>query len=270
MRGIGIVVRRRPAHVTQIMKFFRVLSVSSGIFLIFGHANLVPAEIDHSLSVPPLPGKPWEPAWGFWQKAPPDSWQQTHWGFVQKARKGGIDVLFLGDSLTKGWSESGKEVWRKSYAPLKALNIGIGGDTTRQVLWRLEHGAMEGIQPRVVVLMIGVNNIFTQTGTDDEIAEGIGAVVQKVRSLNPSSKILLLGLLPLGNEAQNGRLKAINAKIATLAAPDVRFLDMSSDFQDENGRAKLALYLADQVHLAGSGYEVWNAAMTPVLQEMLQ
>lgn len=228
------------------------------------------AQVDPALSVPPPAGKPWEPAWGYWTGAPPDAWQQTHWGFVQKAQKGGVDVLFLGDSLTKGWLEAGKETWKNSFAPLKALGIGIGGDTTRQTLWRLDHGAMDGIQPRVVVLMIGVNNIFTQTGTDEEIAQGIEAIVQKIRTKSPGTKVLLLGILPLGNEAQTARTKSINAKIATLAGPDVRFLDVSGEFQEAGGPVKPALYHADKTHLAAAGYAVLGAAIAPVLEEMLK
>ena len=122
-------------------------------------------------------GKPWEPAWGFWPKAP-TAWFPTHWGLVKKAQSGKVDILFLGDSITKGWSGAGKDIWDQKYAPLQALNVGIGGDTTRQTLWRLDHKTLEGLQPRLVVLMIGVNNIFTNTGTDEEIAQGIEATVK--------------------------------------------------------------------------------------------
>jgi lysophospholipase L1-like esterase len=214
-------------------------------------------------------GKPWEPAWGYWSGAP-TAWQPTHMGFVRKAQQGGVDVLFLGDSITKGWAGAGKEVWEKNYAPLKALNIGIGGDTTRQTLWRLDHKAMDGIQPRVVVLMIGVNNIFTNTGTDEEIVQGIEAAVRKIQSLSPSSKILLLGVLPVGNEAQAARIQNINAQAAKLVGPGVTFLDMGAQFRDAGGKVDATLYTPDLVHLATPGYERWSETMRSTLEEVLK
>lgn len=185
-----------------------------------------------------------------------------------QSRRGGRPLSW--DSLTKNWRVAGKEIWEEKYVPLKVLNAGMGGDTTRQTLWRLDHETMAGLQPRVVVLMIGVNNIFTGTGTNEEIAKGIGVVLEKVRTLSPTSKILLLGLLPLGNEAQAARVKAINAEIAAFAGPDVRFLDMGPHFRESDGRVKAELYTPDLVHLAAPGYAAWDQAMKPVLEEMLR
>jgi lysophospholipase L1-like esterase len=214
-------------------------------------------------------GKPWEPAWGFWPKSPA-SWHPTHLGFVKKVQAGGVEILFLGDSVTKGWAGAGKEIWEQNYAPLKALNIGIGGDTTRQTLWRLDHKAMDGIQPRVVVLMIGVNNIFTATGTDEEIVKGIDATVQKIRALSPPSKILLMGILPVGNEAQAARIRNINAMLVKVTGPGVSFLDMGPQFCDAGGKVDSTLYTPDLVHLAAPGYARWNETMRPALEGLLK
>ncbi|CAM3030920.1 GDSL family lipase [Rariglobus hedericola] len=215
-------------------------------------------------------GKPWEPAWGFWAQATPESWQQTHWGFVNQAKKGGVDVLFLGDSITKGWAGAGKEVWAQHYQPLKALNIGIGGDTTRQTLWRLENQAMEGIQPKVVVLMIGVNNIFTATGTDEEIAQGIAEIIKQIHAKRPAAKVLLTSVLPLGNAGQSARAAKINRLVAAKQPSFVRFLDLTGTFQGADGKVVAELYTADLVHLAKPGYEAWDKAMRPVLIAMLR
>lgn len=249
------------------MKIPLIVSLFFSSFLL---GTPTPALAQEDIPEGPAPaGKPWEPAWGYWQGAP-TAWQPTHWGFVKKAQAGGVDILFLGDSLTKGWSGAGKEVWEQNYAPLKALNIGIGGDTTRQTLWRLDHKAMDGIQPRVVVLMIGVNNIFTNTGSDEEIAKGIEATVKKIQELSPSSKILLLGVLPVGNEAQSARIRNINAMAAKLAGPGVTFLDMGAQFSDANGKVDTALYTQDLVHLAAPGYARWSETMRPALEEVLK
>lgn len=215
-------------------------------------------------------GKSWEPAWGFWPKAPPASWQQTHWGFVNQAKKGGVDVLFLGDSITKGWAGSGKEIWAQNYQPLKALNIGIGGDTTRQTLWRIENEALEGIQPKVVVLMIGVNNIFTGTGSDEEIARGVDEIIKQIHAKRPAAKILLTSILPLGNEGQSARASRINQLVSAKPPTFVRILDLTGIFQGADGKVIAELYRPDLVHLEKPGYAAWDKAMRPVLTEMLR
>ena len=243
-----------------------LLSVTAGVQ---AQTTANPAAPDPMTAGPAPAGKPWEPAWGFWPKAP-QYWLPTHWGFVKEAKKGGVDVLFFGDSLTKGWGGAGKTLWQEHYAPLKALNIGIGGDTTRQTLWRLDHDALAGIQPKVVVLMIGVNNIFTATGTDEEIVRGIREILKQIQAKNPQGKILLLGLLPLGNEAQSARAKTINAMLAKLEGGPVRFLDMSAKFQNAEGKILPELYSPDKVHLVQPGYAVWDETMRPVLTEMLK
>lgn len=233
------------------------------------HAQPASAFPPETLAAAPT-GKPWEPAWGFWPKAAPESWQQTHWGFVGKTKQGGVDVLFLGDSITKGWSGAGKEIWAQNYQPLKALNIGIGGDTTRQTLWRIEHEALSGVQPKVVVLMIGVNNIFTGTGDDAEIARGVEEIVKQLRARLPETKILLAGILPLGNAAQSARAANINRVLATWRSESLRFLDLTDTFTGPDGRVRPELYRDDLVHLAAAGYEAWDGALHPVLLSLLE
>jgi hypothetical protein len=123
---------------------------------------------------------------------PDVKWLGRHVNFVIEAKKGGIEVLFLGDSITDAWrnksDKGGKEVWDKYFAPLKAANFGIGGDRTQHVLWRVQRGEMEGIQPKVAVVMIGTNNLGSNS--DAEIAAGIKAVVKAVRDKSPDTKVL--------------------------------------------------------------------------------
>src|SRR5207248_8004812 len=97
--------------------------------------------------------------------------KERHDGFVAIAKKGDVDLLFLGDSITDGWRGGGKAVWEKNFAPLKAANFGIGGDRTEHVLWRLQHGELDGIKPKLAVLMIGTNNLGANK--DEEIADGV-------------------------------------------------------------------------------------------------
>lgn len=233
------------------------------------YAELSSEDTAKMISGPAPKGKAWEPAWGYW-KAAPQYWLPTHFGFVKESKKGDVNILFFGDSITKGWSGAGKEIWQKNYQPLKSLNIGIGGDTTRQSLWRIEHEALAGIQPKVVVLMIGVNNIFTGTGSDEEIAKGVAEIIKQIQAKSPKSKVLLIGILPLGNEAQSKRAKAINSILAGLQSKSVRFLDMSPQFLDKQGKVLPELYRPDRVHLEKPGYVVWDKTMMPILKEMLK
>ena len=117
-----------------------------------------------------------------------------HEKFLSQAKKGDIDLLFLGDSITQGWNNN--EVWRRHFGPRKAANFGIGGDRTEHVLWRIQNGELEGIAPKVTVLMIGTNN--SGANTPEEIAQGITAIVDELRKRLPNTKILLLGVFPRG------------------------------------------------------------------------
>src|SRR5947209_8986528 len=107
-------------------------------------------------------------------------WQNLHKSFLERAKKGDVDVLFLGDSITQGWGGAGKEVWKERYEPLKAANFGIGGDQTQHVLWRITEGKeLEGISPKVAVLMIGTNNLGGPK--PEQIAGGVTAIVKELR-----------------------------------------------------------------------------------------
>ncbi len=119
-------------------------------------------------------------------------WQKLHESFLDRAKQGDVDLLFMGDSITQGWANN--DVWKRYYGARKPANFGIGGDRTQHVLWRLDHGEMEGISPKVIVLMIGTNNIGNNT--PEEIAEGVRAIVDRMRSAAPEAKILLLGVFP--------------------------------------------------------------------------
>src|SRR6516162_10263289 len=119
-------------------------------------------------------------------------WNRRHEDHVKRIKEGNVDLLFVGDSITEGWGNNA--VWQKTYAPLKAANIGIGGDTTENVLWRLENGEVEGISPKVAVLLIGTNNFGLEGHAPDAVAKGVAAVVQALRKKLPSTKIILLAI----------------------------------------------------------------------------
>jgi lysophospholipase L1-like esterase/photosystem II stability/assembly factor-like uncharacterized protein len=234
-------------------------------------ADVAAAKASDPTAGPPVKDKPSVPGWGYYPDYP-QAWMSMYRAQAERTKLGGIDVVFLGDSITQGWGGEGKATWEQTFAPLKAVNYGIGGDSTRQVLWRIDHGILDGISPKLVVLLIGTNNLYGDfnAGTDDEIADGVKAVVARVREKQPKAKVLLLGLLPRQNEFFCGRIKTINARIAKLDdGKTVRYLDMGPSFQESFGKVKPDLYVKDQLHLAAPGYAVWAKTMQPLLSGML-
>lgn len=197
----------------------------------------------------------------------PGSAATLHEQFLARGKKGNIDLLFLGDSITQGWGEN--DVWKRYYGPRYPANFGIGGDRTQHVLWRLDHGEVDGISPRVVVLMIGTNNI--NSNTPEEIAEGIKAIVQTLREKLPRTKILLLGVFPRGEKPApvRERVAAVNSRIALLDdGKRVKYLDIGPAFLSEDGTLSPDL-MPDFLHLSSKGYQVWADAMEPTIWNLL-
>jgi len=195
-----------------------------------------------------------------------------HEGFLKEVKKGGIDVLFLGDSITDGWRGGGREVWNKYYKPLRAANFGIGGDRTEHVLWRLNHGELEGIHPKVAVLMIGTNNLGSNS--PEQIAEGIKAIVDDIRDKSSTTKVLLLGVFPRGFKADDparAKIKEINDIIAKMddGGKHVRYLDIGDKFLEKNGDLPRDV-MPDALHPNAKGYAIWAEAMQPTLEKMLK
>ena len=195
--------------------------------------------------------------------------ENRHKQFLEVAKKGDVDVLFLGDSITDGWR--GQEAWKTNFEPLKAANFGIGGDRTQHVLWRLQNGELDGIKPKAVVIMIGTNNLGSNT--NEEIAEGIKAIVDEVRSKQAQAKILLLGIFPRGAKPTDGhrdKIKDINQRIAKLDdGQNIKYLDIGGKFlQDDVSISKDIM--PDSLHLSKKGYQIWADAITPSLKEMLK
>jgi lysophospholipase L1-like esterase len=193
-----------------------------------------------------------------------------HKQFLKIAAKGNVDVLFLGDSITHGWE--GQKAWKKYFAPLKAANFGIGGDQTGHVLWRLtEGGELNGLTPKVAVLMIGTNN----SGRDsaEQIAEGITLIIKTIQERSPTTKVLLLGIFPRGEKAGTAiraKLAKVNSLIAKLddGGKTVKYLDIGEKFLEPDGSLSKNI-MPDYLHLSPRGYEIWAEAITPTLKEML-
>lgn len=230
------------------------------------------SEAERLTSGPSPKDKPWVPGWGFYPQFP-TAWQAYFKSQLERTKQGNVNVVFLGDSITQGWGGEGKAVWEKRFAPLGAANFGIGGDSTRQVLWRIEHGLLDGLSPKLVVLKIGTNNLYDDfnAGSDEEIARGIETIVKKLREKLPNTRVLLCGILPRQNEFFTNRILKINPMLRKLDdGKTVRFLDLTEKFQTAPGKVIPELFVADQLHLAAKGYEVWADAMEPLLKEMIR
>ena len=124
-----------------------------------------------------------------------EGWVARQKELNERAKKGGAELVFLGDSITEGWEGGGKEVWDKRYTPRKALNLGVSGDQTQHVLWRLDHGNVDGLAPKAAVVMIGTNNTSAGAGgntgggqTAEQIAEGVQAVTDKLKEKLPKTR----------------------------------------------------------------------------------
>jgi lysophospholipase L1-like esterase len=205
--------------------------------------------------------------------APRDAgWVKRHEGFVAIVKKGDVDLLFLGDSITDGWRGGGKAVWEKNYAQLKAANFGIGGDRTEHLLWRLQNGELDGIKPKLAVLMIGTNNLGANK--DEEIAEGIRAIVADLHERTPATRLLLLGIFPRGMKADDsarGRIQHINSIIAKLDddGRTIKYLDIGNKFLEADGTLPKSV-MPDGLHPNANGYEIWAESIAPNVREMMK
>jgi lysophospholipase L1-like esterase len=185
-----------------------------------------------------------------------------------KENPGACDVLLLGDSITQGWESRGKRVWQSAFGNLKCLNLGVNGDCTQHVLWRLENGQIDGLKPKVIVLMIGTNNA---ANTEGEVVEGIQGVVTQIRARQPETKVILMGILPRGEDFSplRGKLLQVNQVLANSDdGKNVFFIDLGSRFVDAKGRIPRDL-MPDFLHMNEAGYKIWAEALQEKLAELL-
>lgn len=199
-----------------------------------------------------------------------------HQQHLAKLRAGKIDLYFLGDSITRRWGATDYPEflahWNANFRGWNAANFGWGGDTTHHVLWRLQNGQLEGIRPKVIVLLAGTNNIGggDQPGRAADAAEGIEAIIRFCQEKVPETTILLTAIFPRNDiPYANGLIDEANARIARLAdGKRVRFLDINRQLADEEGTLYPGMTV-DRLHLSLQGYEVWARNLEPLLVELL-
>ena len=181
-------------------------------------------------------------------------------------------VVFIGDSITEGWENAGRTVWQRNYAKYDALALGFGGDHTENVLWRLQHGEVDGIAPKVAVLMIGTNNAGDRNDDPAATAAGIKAIVNDLRSRLPRTKVLLLAVFPREEQpsAYLRRLNdSVNAIIANYAdGRHVFFADINARLANADGTLSRDI-MPDLLHLNERGYEAWAQGIEPIMKKLM-
>ena len=211
-----------------------------------------------------------------------------HQGFLEIAKKGDIGLLFVGDSITDFFSNprgargggtpapaTGIEVWNANFAQYKPANSGIAGDTTQGVLWRMQNGELEGFKAKLIVLMLGTNNI--NRNPVDEIVDGDRLIIEEFKKRQPQAKVLLLGVFPRNDTRQpentpalRATVKEINSKLAKLADnKQVFYMDIGDKFLTADGTLTTEI-MADGLHPTAKGYQIWADAISGQVKTLMQ
>ena len=203
-----------------------------------------------------------------------DWWIPRHEGKIaQRKAMERVDLLMIGDSITHGWEDAGKPVWDEYYADRHTVNLGFSGDRTEHVIWRLQNGAVDDIQPKLAVLMIGTNNAGHREEEAAHTAAGIKRIIAELRLRLPSTKVLLLGIFPRGADPKD-RLRKINDGVNEIIrgyADDeaIWYMDLASEFLAPDGTLPRKI-MPDLLHPELEGYKRWAKAMEPTLARLLQ
>jgi lysophospholipase L1-like esterase len=206
-------------------------------------------------------------------------WAKDWWGkrheekLAEKKKLGQVDVIMIGDSITHGWENGGKATWDKYYDSRKALNLGYSGDRTENVLWRLQHGEVDDIAPKLAIIMIGTNNAGHRKEKSADTATGIKAILDELGKRLPNTKCLLLAIFPR-DEKPDGEYRQINDatnKIIASYADNQRvfFLDINKKFLSGDGTLPADI-MPDRLHPNEKGYAIWAEAIEPTVEKLLK
>lgn len=207
----------------------------------------------------------------------------AHQQLLEKKTLGKIDVYFLGDSITRRWGATDEKYrpllanWRENFHGWNAANFGWGADGTQHILWRLENGELDGVNPKIIVLMAGTNNVGNESPVGandprvDDITRGIQAIVDLCRKKAPKATIILTGITPRNdNIAVMPIIDGINANLSRLAdGKSIRFVNLNDQLADENGKLVEGVTDPDQLHLSLKAYQIWADALKPIFAELL-
>jgi lysophospholipase L1-like esterase len=200
-------------------------------------------------------------------------WADRHQAKLNDPKRAEAKVVFLGDSITQGWEGAGKATWEKAIAPLGSLNLGYSGDRTEHALWRIDNGELDGLKPKLVVILLGTNNIGHKKSNPAQTTEGMKEILARIAKKLPETKVLLLGVFPRGKTADDAMRKGA-AEITQLYSKladgkSVQFLDINGKLSEPDGSLNKDV-MPDYLHLSPKGYEMWAEAMMPKVKEMVQ
>jgi lysophospholipase L1-like esterase len=214
--------------------------------------------------------------------------RKAHELLLQKRKQGVIDVYFLGDSITRRWGAAEPKYqpllanWRSNFSGWNAGDFGWGGDKTQNMLWRLDHGELDGVNPKAIVLMAGTNNVgrLTPIGDErkriDDIVAGLEAIIARCRAKAPGAKIVVMGVTPRNdNLAVMPIVDGVNARLENLVKENakrgatLRFINLNAQLADANGKLFEGMTDPDQLHLTTKAYQIWADALKPVLTQWL-
>ncbi len=203
--------------------------------------------------------------------------RRAHEQLLAKARQGRIDIYFAGDSITRRWGATDYPEflahWNKNFHGWNAADFGWGGDSTQHILWRLQNGELDGVNPRVIVILAGTNNVGRTPPDDAKVAEvvrGVKAIVETCRQKAPAATLVLTAVFPRSdNPAVVPGIFRINAGLARLAdGKSIRYLDLNDKLADANGQLFEGMTV-DKLHPSLQGYQVWADALKPIFTELL-
>jgi len=198
---------------------------------------------------------------------------QKHAANVARAKQGGIDILFVGDSITAGWSSGGdwgKAVWDKTYAQYKTAIFAVGYNRTQHVLWQLQNGEGEGFQPKIVELLLGTNNLGPNTAAETIVGEK--AVVDDLHKRFPDAKILIVGIFPRGKPTDPVRkdVATVNDALAKLADDkSIYYIDISKAYLNADGTVNDGMK-KDMLHPSAKGYQIWADSTRDILDKLIK
>lgn len=206
--------------------------------------------------------------------------QTAHEQLLDKARRGGVDIYFEGDSITRRWGALDYpqllENWKQNFFGWNAGDFGWGADRVENILWRLENGELDGVNPKVIVLLAGTNNVGGRVRPDSDalvadVTGGIKAVLDVMRTKAPSAVIILTAIFPRNdNAAVNAVIDRINTNLEGLAdGKKIRYLNINSKLVDSSGNLLPGMMNSDKLHPAIPGYQVWADALKPIFTELL-
>jgi len=200
-------------------------------------------------------------------------WRSRHEEKIAlKEQMAKVELVFLGDSITHAWDNKAKDIWQEYYSKRNALNIGFGGDRTEHVLWRLNNGAIDNIDPKLLVLMIGTNNTGHRQDKPEDTALGIKEILNTLARKLPKTKVLLLAIFPRGAQ-QTNPLRKINDDTNAIIksyhdGERIHYLDINHLFLNEKGELSKSV-MKDLLHPNKAQYLVWAKAIEPKVTELM-